>query len=85
MSIHPSLRGANTLVGERSVFTRIERLQKLMRDGKLTEDDSVYGLPKVRTRYKVKKKKKIEETDAAAETPAEGEEGAAAEGETPAE
>lgn len=66
MSIHPSLRGANNLVGERSVFTRVERMQKLMRDGKLTEEDSVYGLPKVRTKFKIKgrKKKKEEEKEA---------------------
>jgi small basic protein (TIGR04137 family) len=63
MSIHPSLRGVNTLVGERSVFTRVERLQKLMKEGKLSEEDSVYGLPKVRTSFKVKSKKKVDETD----------------------
>ena len=58
MSIHPSLRGINTLVGERSVFTRKERLLKLMEDGKVAKGDSVYGLPKVRTKFKVKAKKK---------------------------
>lgn len=67
MSIHPSLRGANTLVGERSVLSRVERLQKLMHEGKMTEDDSVYGLPKVRTKFKVKKKIK-DEDDAQEET-----------------
>ncbi len=66
MSIHPSLRGLDTLVGERSVFSRVERLQKLMKDGRMTEDDSVYGLPKVRTKFKIKKKKK-EEDEAKAE------------------
>ena len=63
MSIHPSLRGVNTLVGQRSVYTRVERLQKLMKEGKLTEEDSVYGLPKVRTAYKIKTKKKKDEAD----------------------
>ena len=58
MSIHPSLRGINTLIGERSVFTRKERLLKLMEDGKVGKDDSVYGLPKVRTKFKIKAKKK---------------------------
>lgn len=58
MSIHPSLKGVNTLVGERSVFTRVERLNKLLKDGKLSEEDSVYGMPKVRTKFKVKAKKK---------------------------
>ncbi len=58
MSIHPSLRGINTLIGERSVFTRKERLLKLMEDGRVEKDGSVYGLPKVRTKYKIKAKKK---------------------------
>ena len=57
MSIHPSLKGVNDLVGQRSVFTRIERWQKLMRDGKFDSEESPYGLPKVRTFFKVKKVK----------------------------
>lgn len=74
MSIHPSLRGVNTLVGDRSVFRRIERLQKLMHDGKLSEEDSPYGLPKVRTKFKVKTKRaRGAEGTAEAPTPAEGE------------
>ena len=68
MSIHPSLRGVDTLVGQRSVLSRVERLEKLVKDGKFDEQkDSVYGLPKVRTKFKVvstKKKKKDEETTA---------------------
>jgi small basic protein (TIGR04137 family) len=74
MSIHPSLRGVDTLTGDRSVFKRIERLQQLMKEGKLTEEDSVYGLPKVRTTFKVKKKKAEgteEEAGAVEDTPAE--------------
>ncbi|MEC7232702.1 MAG: small basic protein [Planctomycetota bacterium] len=63
MSIHPSLRGVNTLIGERSVFTRKERLLKLIEDGRMTEDDSVYGLPKVRTRFKIKSKKAKKKKD----------------------
>lgn len=58
MSIHPSLRGVNTLIGERSVFTRKERLLKLMEDGRMEQGDSPYGLPKVRTKFKLKAKKK---------------------------
>ena len=54
MSIHPSLRGANNLTGERSVFTRVERVQKLIREGKLQESGSALGLPKVRTKFKIK-------------------------------
>ena len=63
MSIHPSLRGVNTLIGERSVFTRKERLLKLMEEGRVSDNDSAYGLPKVRTKFKIKstKKKKYKE------------------------
>jgi small basic protein (TIGR04137 family) len=58
MSIHPSLRGVSTLVGERSVFTRMERIQILTREGKFdAEAGKVHGLPKVRTRSKAVKRK----------------------------
>lgn len=87
MSIHPSLRGVDTLVGARSVFTRIERLQILMKEGKFDPDTaSVHGLPKVRTSFKsaggkkkaAKQEAKAEgeagegEGEAGAEKPAEG-------------
>jgi small basic protein (TIGR04137 family) len=73
MSIHRSLRGVNTLVGERSVFTRVERIQKLIADGKLQADGSPHGLPKVRTSFKVKsaKKAKAEKAEGTAEPQAE--------------
>ena len=70
MSIHSSLRGADTLTGERSVLTRIERIQKLAKDGKFdAEEGSAWGLPKVRTKFKVARAKKAPaaETDAGAE------------------
>ncbi len=67
MSIHPSLRGVNTLIGERSVFTRRERIEKLMSDGKLASDCSAYGLPKVRTKFKLKAKRAAVKKDAAAD------------------
>ncbi|MFT5049955.1 MAG: small basic protein (TIGR04137 family) [Chlamydiales bacterium] len=71
MSIHPSLRGVDTLRGDRSVFTRIERIQRLAKEGKFDpETASPYMLPKVRTVFKVKKPKK------AAEETTEGEENA---------
>ncbi len=80
MSIHSSLRGVDTLSGQRSVLTRFERIVKLARDGKLDpENESAYGLPKVRTKFKVAKVKK-----AKAETPAEGEGAEGAEGEAAA-
>jgi small basic protein (TIGR04137 family) len=80
MSIHPSLRGVDDLVGQRSVYTRIERLQKLMRDGKISEEDSPFGLPKVRTFVKVKAKKKDPDESEAAKGAPEGEEAEASEG-----
>ena len=66
MSIHSSLRGVNTLSGERSVFTRVERIQKLMKDGKLEQEDSPFGLPKVRTHFKVKTAKQLKAEKAGA-------------------
>lgn len=76
MSIHSSLRGASTLVGERSVFTRIERLAILKKEGKFNDDTGhVWGLPKVRTRFKVagaKKAAKAEKAPAAGGKPAAG-------------
>jgi small basic protein (TIGR04137 family) len=67
MSIHSSLRGVDTLKGERSVFTRVERLAVLKKAGKFNEESgSVYGLPKVRTRYKVAGAKKEPKAAAAA-------------------
>jgi len=78
MTIHSSLRGVDTLSGERSVLTRIERIQKLAKDGKFDEEESsVWGLPKVRTKFKVagaKKKKAEGEEGAEGEAAAEGEE-----------
>ena len=79
MSIHPSLRGVDTLTGERSVLTRIERITKLAKDGKFdVEESSVWGLPKVRTKFKVVSGKKAkalaqQREEAAAAKAAEGE------------
>jgi len=68
MSIHPSLRGVDTLRGERSVLTRVERIAKLEHDGKFDpENDSVLGLPKVRTKFKVAGAKKVKAEEGAEE------------------
>lgn len=74
MSIHSSLRGVNTLTGERSVFTRVERIAILKKAGKFNDETgSVYGLQKVRTRFKVAGAKKEPKAAAAAgATPAAG-------------
>jgi len=90
MSIHSSLRGVDTLVGSRSVLSRVERIQKLVEKGEFDEEkDSVYGLPKVRTKFKTVSGKKAKalaaERDAAtgggegAEGEAGGDEAAASE------
>ncbi len=61
MSIHRSLRGVDTLVGERSVLTRVERIQRLAKEGKFDiESDSPLGLPKVRTKFRVTTGKKAQ-------------------------
>jgi len=70
MSLHKSLVTKNRLVRRRNVLTRDERLKKLQETGKLTEEDSVFGLPKVkvrkvRKRVKMKKKKEGEAVEAA--------------------
>ncbi len=82
MSIHSSLRGADTLKGERSVFTRVERIAVLKKAGKFADESaSVYGLQKVRTRFKVagvKKEPKAAAAPAAGGTVAAPVKGAAA-------
>lgn len=58
MSLHKSLSTGGKLERKRSVFTRAERIEKLMEEGRFVEGDHVYGLPKVRTQIKMKGKKK---------------------------
>ena len=81
MTIHSSLRGVNTLKGERSVLSRVERIQKLQKDGKFdAEKNPVWGLPKVRTHFKVAGAKKAKAAAAEGATA----EGAAAPAAAPA-
>ena len=71
MSIHKSLRSRNKLKRQRNVYTRIERIAQLEREQGRSEEESVFGLPKVRvlvTKSKGKKKVKKEEDE---ETPTE--------------
>jgi len=73
MSIHRSLKGVDTLRGERSVLTRFERIHKLMKDGKLAaEGASAFNLPKVRTKFKALKTK-VPKTEEAAKPAEEAE------------
>ena len=63
MTLHKSLVTKNRLVRRRNVLTRDERIEKLKEAGKIKDEDSVYGLPKVKVRKvrkRVKEKKKKE-------------------------
>ena len=66
MTIDKSLKIRRGGASNRSVLTRIERLEKLKETDRWQEGDSVFGLPKVRVRklqMKKKKKKKEEESE----------------------
>ena len=81
MSIHSSLKIASAGAGERNVWTRMERITALKKVDRWEEGDSVLGLPKVRTRFKVKTKKQVK---AEAVTLGEGAEAVPGEGTEPA-
>ena len=66
MSIHKSLKLKNSLARQRSVLTRWERIEKLKDEERWTEGDSVMGLPKVRTKFKVRSRKSIKKAEAEA-------------------
>ena len=53
MSIHSSLRTSGTLARDRNVWTRLERLLALKKEKRWADGASIFGLPKVRTRFKV--------------------------------
>lgn len=73
MSIHKSLVPRSKLKRHRNVLSRTERIERLTKEERWKEGDTVFGLPKVRNiLQRVKAKKK----EAAAE-------GAAAEGAAP--
>ncbi len=57
MSIHRSLKIKSALLRSRNVWTRIERLEALRKQGQWDEGKTVYGLRKVRTGAKARKKK----------------------------
>jgi len=73
MSQHPSLRGFDKNKKHRSVLKRYERISLLKEKEKWTEEDSVYGLPKVKIiKFKVKKEKAAAAEGTEAETPVAG-------------
>lgn len=71
MSIHQSLKLKNTLARQRSVLTRWERIVKLQEDGRWEDGNSVMGLPKVRTKFKVRSRKALKRAEAEAKAEAD--------------
>ena len=68
MSQHPSLKTSSSGKKHRTVLKRFERLAALKEKGILKEEDSVFGMPKLKIiKIKIKKEK-------ADEKPKEGEE-----------
>ena len=73
MSQHPSLRSSDNDKKQRSVLKRYERISLLKDREKWKEDDSVFGLPKVKiVKFKVKKEKAVAETVEGEAAPAAG-------------
>lgn len=77
MSIHRSLAGAGKLKRHRNVLTRAERIDRLKKEERWADEQSVFGLAKVRNimmraKKKVKEEAKEEGADAAAAPAAEG-------------
>ena len=77
MSLHKSLKQSNTLQRRRNVLTREERIQKLEEEGRWDEEeDSVFGLAKVKLEtIERPSASKEEEEEAAPEEEAEALEG----------
>jgi len=58
MSLHPSLKTSKAGKKHRTVLKRYERLTALKEKGILKDDDSVFGMPKLKIiKIKVKKEK----------------------------
>lgn len=74
MSQHPSLRSSDKNKAHRSVLKRYERVKSLKEKELWKDEDSVYGLPKVKIiRFKVKKEKAAAAAEGAeGAVPAEG-------------
>lgn len=72
MTMHSSLRQSHAKKRHRSVLKRFERLSILMEKDKWKQDQSVFGLPKVKTlKVKIKKEKAPEAEAAVAEATAQ--------------
>ena len=67
MGLHPSLKRAERMGGERSVMKRTERIKWLIEKGQWQDDSRVLGLPKIKViKLKSIKKEKPKEEEAAA-------------------
>lgn len=77
MSMDSSLKDRGGLKGNRSVYTRTERIMKMQEIGKFDEEkDSPFGLPKLSTHHsKAGSKSKKEEAPAEEGEATEGAEG----------
>ena len=70
MSIHRSLASRSKLKRQRNVLSRVERIERMVDQGRWNAGDTVFGLPalkvlKIKTGKKKKKEKEAEETAAA--------------------
>ena len=72
--MHKSLITKNRLERHRNVMTRDERVEKLAKSGELSDEDSIYGLPKVKVRRIRKRVKVKKQKEAVAETAEKAEE-----------
>ncbi|TWT89018.1 hypothetical protein Mal64_25090 [Pseudobythopirellula maris] len=63
MTIDKSLKVKAGATANRSVLTRVERIEKLMEQNRFGDSDSPFGIPKVRVRKLQMKKKKKKEKD----------------------
>jgi len=72
MSLHKSLRSKGKHTRSRNVLSREERILRLQKEERWTEDRSVFGLPKVKVKFKAPRRRAKEEAEAApaAEAPA---------------
>jgi small basic protein (TIGR04137 family) len=70
MSIDKSLKRKTGGNRNRSVYTRTERIAKMMDDGKWKDGQSPFGLPKTRTLKVVARKKVKKEAEGDAAAPA---------------
>ena len=73
MSIHRSLASRSKLKRQRNVLSRVERIEKMVDQGRWNAGDTVFGLPALKVlKIKTGKKKKKVEKEAEGEAAAPG-------------